>query len=243
MVAVPPLRIRPLEPYCVPCLRILMLWSSCPKLWIENVIVPCCTFSRLSVTLHSRSDTPTAPPPAPPLQAGETSTNRTAQRPVSRDPSSPLVSTRAPAVTIPRSADSPVCSPGVGKNRSMTLLLRVILVVVLSAIVLAIAYVVVTDPGSGTDVTARGHRSPVQAHVGPAVRLGHGRAVMASGPAGLWVARQPPTGSPGEVERIDTATGRPGHTYQVNILPEGIAVGHGVIWVLGTRPNDNMATL
>ena len=38
----------------------------------------------------------------------------------------------------------------------MTLLLRVILVVALSAIVLAIAYVVVTDPGSGTDVIARG---------------------------------------------------------------------------------------
>jgi hypothetical protein len=125
----------------------------------------------------------------------------------------------------------------------MTLLLRVILVVVLSAIVLAIAYVVVTDPGSGTDVTARGHRSPVQAHVGPAVRLGHGRAVMASGPAGLWVARQPRTGSPGEVERIDTATGKPEHAYQINILPEGIAVGHGVIWVLGIKPNDDLATL
>lgn len=125
----------------------------------------------------------------------------------------------------------------------MTLLLRVILVVVLSAVVLAIAYVVVTDPGSGTDVTARGHRSPVAAHVGPAVRLGRGRAVMASGPAGLWVARQPPTGSAGEVERIDTATGKPEHAYQVNILPEGIAVGHGVIWVLGIKPNDDLATL
>lgn len=125
----------------------------------------------------------------------------------------------------------------------MTLLLRVILVVVLSAVVLAIAYVVVTDPGSGTDVTARGHRSPVAAHVGPAVRLGRGRAVMASGPAGLWVARQLPTGSTGEVEQIDTATGKPEHAYQVNILPEGIAVGHGVIWVLGIKPNDDLATL
>jgi hypothetical protein len=125
----------------------------------------------------------------------------------------------------------------------MTLLLRVILVVVLSAIVLAVAYVVVTDPGSGTDVTARGHRSPVQAHVGPAVKLGHGRAVMASGPAGLWVARQPPTGSPGEVERIDTDTGKPEHAYQVNILPEGIAVGDGVIWVLGTKRANGPATL
>ena len=125
----------------------------------------------------------------------------------------------------------------------MTLLLRVILVVVLSAIVLAIAYVVVTDPGSGTDVTARGHRSPVQAQVGHAVELGPGRAVMASGPAGLWVARQPPTGFPGEVERIDTTTGKPEHAYRVNILPEGIAVGHGVIWVLGTKRPDGPATL
>ena len=125
----------------------------------------------------------------------------------------------------------------------MTLLLRVTLVLVASAIVLAVAYVVVTDPGTGTDVTARGHRAPVQATVGPAVNLGRGHAVMAAGPAGLWVARQPPTGSPGEVERIDTSTGTPEHAYQVNILPQGIAVGHGVIWVLGTRPNDNMATL
>ena len=117
----------------------------------------------------------------------------------------------------------------------MTLLLRVILVVVVAAIVLAIAYVVVTDPGSGTDVIARGHRSPVQAQVGHAVELGRGRAVMASGPAGLWVARQPPTGSPGEVERIDTGTGKPEHAYRLNILPQGIAVGRGVIWVLGTQ--------
>ena len=125
----------------------------------------------------------------------------------------------------------------------MTLLLRVILAVVVAAIVLAIAYVVVTDPGSGTDVTARGHRSPVQAQVGHAVELGRGRAVMASGPAGLWVARQPPTGSPGEVERIDTDTGKPEHAYRLNILPQGIAVGRGVIWVLGSKRADGPATL
>jgi hypothetical protein len=125
----------------------------------------------------------------------------------------------------------------------VTLLLRVILVVAFSAIVLAIAYVVVTDPGSGTDVIARGHRPPVQADPGPAVKLGRGHAVMASGPAGLWVARQPQTGSPGELERIDTSTGRPEHAYQIKILPQGIAVGHGVIWVLGTKPNHDMATL
>jgi hypothetical protein len=125
----------------------------------------------------------------------------------------------------------------------MTLLLRVTLVLVASAIVLAVAYVVVTDPGTGTDVTARGHRAPVEATVGPAVSLGRGHAVMAAGPAGLWVARQPPTGSPGEVERIDTSTGTPEHAYQINILPQGIAVGRGVIWVLGTRPNDHMASL
>ena len=119
----------------------------------------------------------------------------------------------------------------------MTLLLRVILVVAFSAIVLAIAYVVVTDPGSGTDVIARGHRPPVQADVGPAVKLGRGHAVMASGPAGLWVARQPQTGPPGVLERIDTSTGRPEHAYQIKILPQGIAVGQGVIWVLGTAPN------
>ncbi len=125
----------------------------------------------------------------------------------------------------------------------MTLLLRVILVVAISAVVLAIAYVVVTDPGSGTDVIALGHRPPVHGTVGDSVALGRGHAVMASGPAGLWVARQPQTGSPGELERIDTSTGRPEHAYQIKILPQGIAVGHGVIWVLGTKPNDDMATL
>ncbi len=125
----------------------------------------------------------------------------------------------------------------------MTLLLRVVLVVVVSAIVLAVAYVVVTDPGSGTDVTAHGHRSPVQAVVGPAVKLGRGHAVMASGPAGLWVARQPPSGSPGQVERIDTSTGTPEHAYRIDILPQGIAAGQGVIWVLGTKHTDGPATL
>ena len=59
-----------------------------------------------------------------------------------------------------------------GRTGSVTLLLRVILVVAFSAIVLAIAYVVVTDPGSGTDVIARGHRPPVQADRGPAVNAG-----------------------------------------------------------------------
>ena len=125
----------------------------------------------------------------------------------------------------------------------MTLLLRVILVVAFSAIVLAIAYVVVTDPGSGTNVIALGHRPPVHGTVGPAVKLGRGHAVMASGPAGLWVARQPQTGPPGLVERIDTSTGKPEHAYHVKILPQGIAVGDGVIWVLGTTPNDDMARL
>jgi hypothetical protein len=125
----------------------------------------------------------------------------------------------------------------------MTLLLRVLLVVAISSIVLAIAYLVVTDPGSGTDVTAHGHHPPVQGQVGVAVKLGRGHAVMASGPAGLWVARQPQAGSPGEVERIDTTTGEPEHAYRLNILPQGIAVGRGVIWVLGTKPNATPATL
>jgi hypothetical protein len=56
----------------------------------------------------------------------------------------------------------------------VAVLLRVILVVAVSAIVLAIAYVVVTDPGSGTDVIARGHRPPVHGKVGAPVTLGRG---------------------------------------------------------------------
>ena len=123
------------------------------------------------------------------------------------------------------------------------MLLRVIVVVVLSAAVLGIAYVVVTDPGTGTDVTARGHRPPVVDHHGPRIEVGRGHAVMASGPAGLWLARQPQTGPVGTVEQIDTDTGRPQHAYRVDILPQGIAVGHGVIWVLGTKPHDGMAVL
>jgi hypothetical protein len=125
----------------------------------------------------------------------------------------------------------------------VTLLLRGISLVVLSAIVLVIAYVVVTDPGSGTDVIVRGHRPPVHGHVGASVRLGRGHAVMASGSAGLWVARQPPTGSPGLLEQIDIGSGRPGHAYPITILPQGIAVGRGVVWVLGTKPNHDLATL
>jgi hypothetical protein len=125
----------------------------------------------------------------------------------------------------------------------MTMLLRVVGVVALSAIVLVIAYVVVTDPGSGTDVIARGHRPPVKAIVGHPVKLGPGHAVMASGPAGLWVARQPQTGPTGLVERIDTGTGKPEHAYRIDIQPQGIAVGHGVIWVLGTKPNHALATV
>src|SRR3954468_22090289 len=125
----------------------------------------------------------------------------------------------------------------------MTLLLRVLLGVALTAIVLATAYVLVTDPGSGTEVTARGHHPPVAGKVGVAVPLGRGHAVMASGPAGLWVARQPQTGPSGLLERIDTDTGTPQHAYHLKILPQGIAVGRGVIWVLGTKPNDQLATL
>jgi hypothetical protein len=125
----------------------------------------------------------------------------------------------------------------------VTLLLRVVVVVALSAIVLAVAYVVVSDPGSGTDVIARGHRPPVRGQVGPAMALGRGHAVMASGPAGLWVARQPQTGPPGVLERIDPSTGMPEHAYRIKILPQGIAVGQGVIWVLGTAPSADLATL
>src|SRR3954453_10602831 len=117
MVAVPPLRMRPLKPYCDPGFLTLMLWSSCPKLWIEKVTVPCCTFSRLSVTLHSRSDTPTALPPAAPLQAGETSTNRQSAAASVVRPLMALVSARPPAATIPRSTYSALCSSGVGKTR------------------------------------------------------------------------------------------------------------------------------
>src|SRR6478672_12491263 len=128
MVAVPPLRMRPLKPYCDPCLRILMLWSSCPKLWIEKVIAPCCTFSRLSVTLHSRSDTPTALPPAAPLQAGETSTNRhSAAASVTRPLIAPRIGAAASghhppidrsAPMLPRCREEPVHDPAPACHRS-----------------------------------------------------------------------------------------------------------------------------
>jgi hypothetical protein len=134
---------------------------------------------------------------------------------------------------------SPV-SPGHG---FVAPLLRAGLVVALIASVLLAAYVVVTDRNTSPDVVARGRKSPVKAHVGDAVALGRGHAVMASGPSGLWVARQATTGAHGRIVQIDTDSGKPMTSYPINIEPQGIAVGRGVLWVLGVKQSGGSAML
>ena len=126
---------------------------------------------------------------------------------------------------------------------SVAPLLRAGLLVVLIVSVLFAAYVVVTDRNTSPDVVAHGHEPPVVASLGVPVPLGRGRAVMASGPAGLWVARQAPAGAPGRLLQLDTDTGKPVHTYPLSIEPEGIAVGHGVLWVLGVEKGHKQAML
>ncbi|HET7380565.1 MAG TPA: hypothetical protein VFJ24_11025, partial [Gaiellales bacterium] len=80
------------------------------------------------------------------------------------------------------------------------------------------------------------------------VALGHGRATMASGKAGLWVAQQTAGGTRGQLLRIDTSTlsptqGRPTKAYRIPIAPQSIAVGDKSLWVVGESGHSQYATL
>lgn len=130
-----------------------------------------------------------------------------------------------------------------GTQRSLGLLLRSLIAVAIAAIVLTVAYVVVKDPGSASTVIARTHRPPVTAHTGDALVLGKGHAVMASGPAGLWVARAALGGAPGRLIQIDTSTGKAEPSHRLSVSPVGLAVGRDVVWVLGTLPGSPLATV
>jgi sugar lactone lactonase YvrE len=127
-------------------------------------------------------------------------------------------------------------------------LLRVLLLVSIALIVLGVAYVIV-NPGSGSPVAAEHTRPPVSAFVwNPPVSLGHGRATMSSGKAGLWVAQQTPGGTGGRLLRIDTSKlsstqGRPVKTYRIPIAPQSIAVGDKSLWVVGETGRSQYATL
>jgi len=131
-----------------------------------------------------------------------------------------------------------------GSRRPLATVLRVLAVLAAAALVLAVAYITVRDPSSGPTVTARRTSPPVRGDVGQAHLLGRGRATMASGAAGLWVARQSRQGAaPGRLYHIHTATGVPAHTYKLPILPLGVGVGRRSIWVLGTAPGGTLAVL
>ena len=134
-----------------------------------------------------------------------------------------------------------------GNQRPYGTLLRVLLLVSIALIVLGVAYVIV-NPGSGTPVSAEHTRPPVSAVVWTPVPLGHGRATMASGKAGLWVAQQTAGGTRGRLLRIDTSvststTGRPTKTYRIPIAPQSIAVGDKSLWVVGETGHSQYATL
>jgi hypothetical protein len=130
-----------------------------------------------------------------------------------------------------------------GTQRSLGLLLRSLIVIAVATTVLAVAYVVVRNPGSPSTVIALTHRPPVTAHTAPVLVLGKGHAVMASGPAGLWVARAALGGAPGRLIQINTTSGKAGPPHALSVSPLGIAVGRDVIWVLGTVPGSPLATL
>jgi hypothetical protein len=137
--------------------------------------------------------------------------------------------------------------PVLGKRRPYGTLLRVLLLVSIALIVLGVAYVIV-NPGSGSPVSAEHTRPPVSAFVRTPVSLGHGRATMASGKAGLWVAQQSPSRTRGRLLRIDTSKlssteGRPVKTYRIPIAPQSIAVGDKSLWVVGETGRSQYATL
>jgi hypothetical protein len=134
-----------------------------------------------------------------------------------------------------------------GNQRPYGTLLRVLLLVSIALIVLGVAYVIV-NPGSGSPVSAEHTKPPVSAVVWRPVSLGHGRATMASGKAGLWVAQQTAAGTGGRLLRIDTSvststTGRPKNTYQIPLAPQSIAVGDKSLWVVGETGRSEFATL
>ncbi|MDX6524411.1 MAG: hypothetical protein QOI17_1924 [Gaiellales bacterium] len=130
-----------------------------------------------------------------------------------------------------------------GTQRSVGLLLRGLIVVAVAAIVLIVAYFVVKNPSSPSTVIALTHRPPVTARTGDVLVLGKGRATMASGPAGLWVARVAQAGAPGRLVQIDTSTGKAEPSHPLSVTPVSLAVGRGVVWVLGTLPGSRLATL
>jgi outer membrane protein assembly factor BamB len=108
---------------------------------------------------------------------------------------------------------------------------------------------VIVNPGSGSPVSAEHTRPPVKAFAWkPPVSLGHGRATLATGKAGLWVAQQTAGGTRGRLLRIDTSlststAGRPIKAYRIPIAPQSIAVGDKSLWVVGETGRAQYATL
>jgi hypothetical protein len=138
--------------------------------------------------------------------------------------------------------------PVLSNQRPYGTLLRVLLLVSVGLIVVGVAYVVVT-PGSGSPVDAESVQPPVAAFPWkPPVVLGHGRATIASGKAGLWVAQQTPASQRGKLLRIDTSStsktaGQPITTFRIPVAPLSIAVGKSSLWVVGENQRTGYAVL
>ena len=138
--------------------------------------------------------------------------------------------------------------PVLGNQRPYGTLLRVLLLVSIALIVLGVAYVVV-NPGSTSPVDAKRTEPPVSVIVWTPVSLGRGRATMASGKAGLWVAQQSPSGRRGKLLQIDASVstrktiGRPIKTSRIPLAPLSLAVGAKALWVVGETGRAGYATL
>jgi hypothetical protein len=121
--------------------------------------------------------------------------------------------------------------------------MRVLFGLLVGALVLGGAYLAVRAPGSGSALIVRPQRAPVSAELGPAINLGRARAVLAGGPAGLFVAQQPRPGAVGGVTRVDTATGKLARRVAVEPAPLGLGVGQDAVWVLAGRRLGSTTTL
>jgi hypothetical protein len=112
---------------------------------------------------------------------------------------------------------------------------RLVLAVVVAVLVLGGAYLTVRAPGPGSAVAVDPPRAPVQAAVTAHIGIGRSHAVLAGGAAGVFLVRQPRSGSPGVITRVNTTRAALGRSRVLDIAPLGLAVGKDALWVLGGR--------
>ncbi|HEY0388820.1 MAG TPA: hypothetical protein VGC71_10285 [Gaiellales bacterium] len=113
----------------------------------------------------------------------------------------------------------------------------------LVALVLGVAYVIVQNGDSRPTIRPVVRTPPVTATVASPTELGTGRAAMASGRAGLWVVRQPPNRSHGQLIQFRMPDGEAQQPIALDLSPVSVAVGARDVWVLGTRRASTLAVL